>query len=415
MTVAHAGAPIKAGTDAAGAVFAALRRPAAMLAVPLILALALAACVPKGKPGSAAKPPDRVAGEAGRVTIALLLPLSGRYADVGKSMENAAHMAVMESGSSTLTVLSFDTAGTARGASAAARKAVAAGARLIVGPLFRDAVAAAKRRAARARINLLAFSNSESVAGGNVFLLSFLLRQQVDRIVRHAADNGFSEIGVLVPASATGERIVMYAEAAALRHGAEVLRTAFYPGKIAPMRERIEAFAEEPPYRAVLIHAGGDRLRTVAGLLALNDVLAPDYQYLGISNWNDPSLQSEHVLRGGWFTAPEPDISARFAGRYEEAFKAKPDRFASMAYDAVALAAALAERGQERGRPGGKSGRNPFTRRALTDPNGFLGADGIFRFGENGLIERGLAVLEVRRKGFRVVDPARTSFAIGTN
>ena len=402
MTVAHAGPLIKA--DAA---FAARWR---LFAVPVLLfalALALAACVPKGKPGAAAKPPDRAAGASGRIEIALLLPLTGRYAAVGKSMENAAHMAVMETGAGKLTVLSFDTAGTAKGASTAVRKAIAAGARLIVGPLFRDAVAAAKRRAARARINVLAFSNSESVAGGNVFLLSFLLRQQVDRIIRHAAAEGYSEIGVLVPESATGERIVAYAEAAALRHGAEIRRTAFYPSKRAPMRKRIEAFAEEPPYRAVLIHAGGDRLRTVAGLLALNDVLPPDYRYLGLSNWNDPGLRSENVLRGGRFAAPEPEISARFAGRYEKTFGAKPNRFASMAYDAIALAATLAERARPK--------RNPFSRRALTDPDGFLGADGIFRFGENGLIERGLAVLEVRRKGFRVVDPARTGFAIGTN
>ena len=410
MTVAYAGPPIKAAVGAVratGAVRAVRRRPATVLVLLIALALVPAACAPKGKPGSAAKPPDRVAGKTGRVEVALLLPLTGRYAAVGSSMENAAHMAVMESGSGKLTVLSFDTAGTASGASAAARKAVAAGARLIVGPLFRDAVAAVKRRAARARINVLAFSNSESVAGGNVFLLSFLLRQQVDRIVRHAAANGYSEIGVLVPASATGERIVMYAEAAALRHGAEIRRTAFYPSERAQMRERIESFAEEPPCRAVLIHAAGDRLRTVAGLLALNDVLPPDYRYLGFSSWNDPGLRSENVLRGGWFAAPEPDISARFARRYETIFKAKPDRFASMAYDAVALAAALVDRAPPK--------RNPFTRRALTDPNGFLGADGIFRFGENGLIERGLAVLEVRRKSFRVIEPAPTSFAIGTN
>ena len=382
-------------------------RPVATLLVVLTLAFAVAACVPKGKTGSAGRQPDRVASGTAQVKVALLLPFSGRYAEVGKSMENAAHMAVMESGSKRLTVLSFDTAGTAKGASEAARKAIAAGARLIVGPLFRAAVAAAKRSAARAKINVIAFSNSESVAGGNVFLLSFPLREQVDRIVRHAAANGFSEIGVLAPASATGERIVMYAETAAQRHGAEIRRTAFYSDHRAKTRKRIEAFAEEPPYRAVLIHAGSDSLRTVAGLLALNDVLPPDYQFLGISNWNDPSLRSENILRGGWFVAPEPAISARFAGRYEKTFKAKPDRFASMAYDAIALAAALAEQGRPKG--------NPFTRRALTDPDGFLGADGIFRFGESGLIERGLAVLEVTRRGFRVIDPPRTSFAIGTN
>ena len=109
-----------------------------------------------------------VASGTAQVKVALLLPFSGRYAEVGKSMENAAHMAVMESGSKRLTVLSFDTAGTAKGASEAARKAIAAGARLIVGPLFRAAVAAAKRSAARAKINVIAFSNSESVAGAQV-------------------------------------------------------------------------------------------------------------------------------------------------------------------------------------------------------------------------------------------------------
>ena len=410
MTVAYAGPPIKAETNAARAATAAiraLRRPIPTLMLLLMLALALAACAGKGKTGSAARQPDRAAGEGGRVKVALLLPLSGKYAGTGKSMENAAHMAVMESGSRNLTVLSFDTGGTAKGASAAARKAIAAGARLIVGPLFRAGVAAMKRRAAGAKINVVAFSNSESVAGGNVFLLSFPLRQQVDRIVRHAAANGFTKIGVLALASATGERIAMYAEAAAQRHGAEIGRTTFYSGHRAQRRKRIEAFAEEPPYRAVLIHAAGDRLRTVAGLLALNDVVPPDYQFLGMSNWNDPSLRSENVLRGGWFAAPEPAVSARFAGRYEQNFKAKPDRFASMAYDAIALAAALAKNARPK--------RNPFTRRALTDPSGFLGADGIFRFGENGLIERGLAVLEVTRRGFRVVDPPRASFDIGTN
>ncbi|MYG53755.1 MAG: penicillin-binding protein activator [Rhodospirillaceae bacterium] len=414
MTVAYAGLPIKtpamtgaAAARAAGAAFAALRRPVALLVVALALALALAACAPKGKPGSAAKPPERVADQAGEIRVALLLPLSGRYAAVGASMENAAHMAVMESGNRDLTVLSFDTGGTAKGAAAAARKAIAARARLIVGPLFREAVAAVRRPAARARINVLAFSNSESVAGGNVFLLSFLLRQQVDRIVRYAAVNGFAEIGVLAPASATGERIVMYAEAAAQRHGAEIRRTAFYSGRIADMRKHVETFAEEPDYRAVLIHAGGDDLRSLAGLLAFNDVLPPDYRFLGTSRWNDPSVRAERHLRGGWFAAPAPDISARFAERYEQVFKAKPDRFSSMAYDAIALAAALAKQAQPK--------RNPFTRRALTDPNGFLGTDGIFRFRENGLIERGLAVLEVRRSRFETIDPPPDSFAIGTN
>ena len=47
-----------------------------------------------------------------------------------------------------------------------------------------------------------------------------------------------------------------------------------------------------------------------------------------------------------------------------------------------------------------------FTEAALTDPNGFSGVDGIFRFRDDGSTDRGLAVLQVSATGFTVVDPA---------
>ena len=52
----------------------------------------------------------------------------------------------------------------------------------------------------------------------------------------------------------------------------------------------------------------------------------------------------------------------------------------------------------------------PFTYRSLTSPNGFQGTDGIFRLTEDGLNERGLAVLEVRRKRNVSVAKAPDSF-----
>ena len=51
-----------------------------------------------------------------------------------------------------------------------------------------------------------------------------------------------------------------------------------------------------------------------------------------------------------------------------------------------------------------------FTRRALMDPNGFAGVNGIFRFKPDGTSERGLAVLEVTPAGPVVVSPAPTTF-----
>jgi hypothetical protein len=81
-------------------------------------------------------------------------------------------------------------------------------------------------------------------------------------------------------------------------------------------------------------------------------------------------------------------------------FNANPPRIATLGYDAISLVALLA-----RGRP-----YTRFTDAALTDPNGFSGVDGIFRFRDDGSADRGLAILQVTPNGFTIVDPAPRTF-----
>ena len=52
-----------------------------------------------------------------------------------------------------------------------------------------------------------------------------------------------------------------------------------------------------------------------------------------------------------------------------------------------------------------ESGAQGFTRRAIENPEGFMGSDGLFRFNSAGGIERGLAVIEV---GLDAVDACCT-------
>lgn len=409
----------------AGPVFRAVRR---LLPVPL-LAAAITACGTTSKP-----PPPPPVVEVKKVTdpaeldpakakpgipvkVALLLPLSGRFAKLGKAMQQAAEMAVFETKSQNLQIVPLDTGGTREGAAAAATKAVAQGVKLIIGPLFADAVAGAKPVAAQAKLNIVAFSNTPSVAGGNVFLLSFLVKQQVDRIVEYAASQDKREIGLLAPNSDSGRQFADYARAAAARNNATITRVGFFAGNITKMQEQVKAFTGSRGitrkgkairgalgFNALLIHAGGAQLRTMTSLLAFYDVDPDKVQFLGTGRWDHPSTRSETSLKGGWFAAPPPELRERFTARYKEAYKSTPPRIASLAYDAVALAAVLA-------RDAKSEEDNPYTVEALTNPSGFLGVDGIFRFTEEGLSERGLAVLEVTPEEFRIIGPAPTTFA----
>jgi hypothetical protein len=106
---------------------------------------------------------------------------------------------------------------------------------------------------------------------------------------------------------------------------------------------------------------------------------------------------------------------------YNKTYGEAPSRIAALAYDATALAAVLVRRRGAASRMAA-GGRLPppappsvVTVDALTAASGFAGVDGIFRPLPSGLVERGLAVMEVRNRRFVVVSPAPTSFGAPGN
>jgi branched-chain amino acid transport system substrate-binding protein len=151
---------------------------------------------------------------------------------------------------------------------------------------------------------------------------------------------------------------------------------------------------------AVLIGEGGPVLQAIGPALALAGANNRNVKFLGTGLWDDPSIENEPMLANGWFAGPAPEAFRVFAAHFRMVYNIAPPRIATLAYDAVSLAALLSH-----GRPYAR-----FTDAALTDPNGFAGVDGIFRFRNDGSAERGLAILQVTPDGFEVVDPAPKEF-----
>src|SRR5690348_18445822 len=154
---------------------------------------------PFGGPGAPSGGPQPPPGPGGPVKVAVLLPLSGANAELGKAMLEAAQMALFTTGNDRLTLVPRDTAGTPDGAAGAARTAIADGAQLVLGPLLAAEVDAVKPVAGEAKINVIAFSTATQLAGDNVFLMGFLPRQEVVREVSFARERGAARFAVLAP------------------------------------------------------------------------------------------------------------------------------------------------------------------------------------------------------------------------
>jgi ABC-type branched-subunit amino acid transport system substrate-binding protein len=321
---------------------------------------------------------------------------------------------VLEARANNMKLLYLDTRGTPEGAAAAADQAIQQKANLILGPVFAEEVRAVRTRAAGANVNVIAFSSEPAVAGGNVFLLSFMLRQQVENVIAYASRQGRKRIAVIAPANDYGTQVTELVREAAQRNGAAVTRTGTYSPETMEVTDAIKSFSgatgvdrkgkvfRSAPldFDAVMIADGGTKLRMVASLLAYYDVDPDRIRYLGTGRWDDRSLRRELSLRGGWYAAPDPASYERFADKYKSAHGEEPTRIATLAYDAVTIAATLAKR------PGGPD----FGTAALTNPQGFSGVDGIVRFLPTGLSERGLAVVEIGRDEVGVVGEAPKSF-----
>jgi branched-chain amino acid transport system substrate-binding protein len=375
---------------------------------------------------------------SGPVRVALLLPLSGPEKALGRAMLQAAQLALFDISPEHLTLMPRDTKGTSAGAEQAAEEVLGEGAEIILGPVFSHAVRGAAGPARNRDINIVAFSTDTSVAGNGVYLMGFTSRRQVQRVVTYARTQGLYRFAALAPATNYGEDVVNSLGQVVSETGAILVRVerydpyepeatdparnlALYDSRRAALKARRaeleedgseEALAElgslenaetlgDVDFDAVMIPDGGAGLRTVAPLLPYYDVDTSVVRFLGTGLWDDETLGREPALVGGWFAGPDPETSRLFMQRFEKTYGYRAPRISSLAYDATALVSVLAMT---------ENKRADYSAAALTDRDGFAGADGLFRFNEDGLAERGLAIIEVGSRGLKVIDPAPTTF-----
>ena len=355
-----------------------------------------------GEPAAAAQAAD------GQVRIALILPLTaqGNAGLAAQSMKNAAEMALAEFKVSNVQLLVKDDGGSPQGAQSAAQQAISEGAEIIVGPLFAQSVSAAGQVARSRNIPVIAFSTDASVAARGVYLLSFLPETDVRRIVSYAASRGKRSFAALMPDNAYGTVVEAAFQQEVARHGGRVVVLEKYPHDANQTAEAVRRVAQAASQiDSIFIPDSPDAVPQVAQALAANGVDIKRVQLLGTGLWGDDTrISSEKLLDGGWYPSPEQTGFRNFSGRYRARYGQDPVRTATLAYDAVALVAALVK----------TQGMQRFSEQVLTNPSGFAGIDGVFRFRPEGTNERGLAVLRVTPSGGQVVSPAPKSFAPGT-
>jgi branched-chain amino acid transport system substrate-binding protein len=373
------------------------------------------------------------------VRVGLIVPLTGSAADVGRDLLDAAQLALFDFSPSVFELRIYDSGSSPVIAASAAARAQADGVRILLGPLFSEAVVATADVMRPHGVPIYAFSSDRLVAGNGVYVAGFVPEAQISRTVEYAVRRGMFRFASLVPDDAFGGRMTQTYGEAVRAAGGEVVTSRFYPfdteGATATVRslaqyderaaelerekqrlaekddpiskralERLETLDTlgDVGFEALMLPEGGEQVLQLAPLLAFFDIDPVEVKLLGTWIWDDPALGKEPSMLGAWFAAPPRASRLRFVDRFRDTYGRAPDRLATLAYDGVALAAVLAQ-------TIGPAG-TPYATANLENPDGFAGVDGIFRLRASGEVERGLSVLEIGRDGPREIDPAPTSF-----
>jgi ABC-type branched-subunit amino acid transport system substrate-binding protein len=355
---------------------------------------------PEPGPTPAGPPQQSVSVGSGQVKVALILPLSagGNAGVAAQSMKNASEMALSEFLNPNLQLLIKDDAGSPQGAQQAAQQALAEGAEIILGPLFASSVPAVAQVARARNISVIAFSTDSSVASRGVYLLSFLPESDVNRIVEYAVSTGKRSFAAMLPENAYGNVVeAAFKQAVPKRGGRVVAFEKYGADRTNAARNVAQALGQAD---TLLLADDGDAVVATADALSAAGANLKNVQLIGTGLWDNPRVFGSSILQGGLFAAPDPSGFRGFSNRYRGKYGGEPVRTATLAYDAVALTAALSR----------TQGGQRFSADVLLNASGFAGIDGLFRFRADGTNERGLAVMRAASGGATPVAGSPKSF-----
>lgn len=344
------------------------------------------------------------------VKVALLVPGgSASQGDVilASNLTNAARMAAADLAPIQIDLQVYNTAGSAAQASAVAQQAAQEGAAIILGPLHREAAVAASTAVARDGINVLSFSNTSTIAGGNLFLLGQLYESTSRRLLGYATSQGVTRFYVVSaegPAGDLGRAAIANAAAAV---GGQIVGSKSYAlsqADIMAATDSIIAEARASGAQAIVTTAQPGAELAILGTMLPEKGLRT--QMIGLTRWNSaPEMLQVPGLEGGLFAMPNTARQAAFQSRYAAAYGSTPHPLAGLAYDGVAAIGALIATGSS----------DALSSASLTRRSGFQGTSGIFRLLRNGMNERGMAVATVTNGQIQVLQPAPASFGNAIN
>lgn len=323
--------------------------------------------------------------------IGLLLPLTGSRHDLGQSLKNAAEMALFDQPDQNVALIFKDTRSTAEGAIDALNALKQDRVDVVVGPVFSEEVKAVSPHLLRSGLTLFTPSNDVTVAINTISVMGFDPGAQIQAILNYTKHHDGHQVGVLLPNNSYGALVEPMIQKSAAEIGFKNVAIVRY----APLGDDLGVALDKLPLQnldAILVVEGEKiAVRASKYLEGYKDV-SPELRLIGLSAFDHIKNPVDPKLVGLIYAGVGTSGRTLFDQRYQETFQQKPERIASIVYDALNLLSKF-----ERSHP-----KEPITLKRLSSFE-FEGVDGFLTVHPNGHVERTFNILEVTPEGVKLL------------
>jgi ABC-type branched-subunit amino acid transport system substrate-binding protein len=341
--------------------------------------------------------------DGSHVKVALVLSISaaGELGKSARSIRQGFEMALAEWQEPAVELLVEDDGGIPDNAERAVRHVLDEGAKLIIGPQLPDAIRKAAEIAGAAGVPVICFTNEPVIVAPGLFRLGVDPDHMMETIIDFSRSRGLSAFGALLPDAEAGRMVENSLRKAVTNRGGSLAIVEHYPAGGEPSQE-VARKLSDTSIDAIFLYDNLGNVGRVAQVVKSRGVDLEKVQTIGTANWVSYNNLAEPALDGGWYASPDLSHLGDFSRRYKERFGEAAATNSYLAYDAASLAVALYR----------EDGAEGYNANIVSQPSGFAGLMGLFRFRRDGSTERGLGVFRVNSAiGLQVLSPLPIKFS----
>jgi len=350
--------------------------------------------------------------------VGVLLPLSGKFQDIGESFLKAIQLALYDISNKNIKIYPKDSKGNALNTYLSAKEFEEQGIKIVIGPIFYESL---ERLGEVNKITFISLTNKTKEIPKNTIAFGINIESQIDALKKYFNEIKVSKTILLSPKS----EFIYQSKSVAEKDVLKFYRTYSYdtnPKKITGEIEKITKYRERKKdlerrikileksdlykdknelkkleqmhtlgkvnFDSVVVVDFGERLKSVLSSFMFSDVPSDEVNFFTINQWFDESLFNENAMQNLHFPSIDFDNLKKFKKKFLNTFDEEPNEVSILAYDALGLIYYC-----------WSNNNFQFKQDQLYTKEGFKGLHGEF-FIENNLSKQKLKIYQVSKNKF---------------